>query len=91
MFGQCWLELIISKIQGTGVYVQANQDQDIIQLLVNIRGYCCSYDDHQQSMYVLKGAKHRVSTYYQSYGVTTTKYMEHFKALVGIVETYGGT
>ncbi len=28
--------------------------------------------------------------YYQGYDVTTTKYVEYFKALVGIVETYGG-
>jgi hypothetical protein len=31
-----------------------------------------------------------VSTYYQANNVTNTKYVEHFKALVGVVETYGG-
>jgi hypothetical protein len=28
--------------------------------------------------------------YYQAHGVTNTEYVEHFKALVGVVETYGG-
>jgi hypothetical protein len=31
-----------------------------------------------------------VSTYYQAHDVTNTEYVEHFKALVGVVETYGG-
>jgi hypothetical protein len=34
--------------------------------------------------------KNRVLTFYQSYNVTTTDYVEHFKALVGVVEMYGG-
>ncbi len=38
---------------------------------------------------MLEGAKHRVLIYHQGYDVTTTKYVEHFKALVGVVETYG--
>ncbi len=38
---------------------------------------------------MLERAKHRVSIYYQGYDVTTTKYMEHFKALVGVIEIYG--
>jgi hypothetical protein len=40
---------------------------------------------------MLEGAKHRVSIYYQGYDVITAKYVEHFKALVGVIETYGGT
>jgi hypothetical protein len=71
--------------------VQANQDQDIILLLDIIHGYCCSYNNYQQSTYALKRAKHRVFIYYQGYDVTTTKNVEHFKALVGVVENYGGT
>jgi hypothetical protein len=58
VFGQCLPELI-SKIQDMGAYIQANQDQDVIQLLVIIRGYCCIFAGHQQSTYMLKGAKHR--------------------------------
>jgi hypothetical protein len=28
--------------------------------------------------------------YYQAQDVTNTEYVEHFKALVSVVETYGG-
>jgi hypothetical protein len=31
-----------------------------------------------------------VSTYYQAHDVTNTEYVEHFKALVGVVKMYGG-
>ena len=65
-------------------------DQDVIQLLKIVRGYCCSFNDHQQSTFALGGAKHMVSTHYQGYNDTTTEYLENFKALVGVVETYGG-
>ncbi len=51
MFGQCSPKLI-SRIQGAGAYVQANQDQHIIQLLVIICGYCCSFNNHQLSVCV---------------------------------------
>ncbi len=70
--------------------MQAEADQYVVQLLLVIRGYCCRFDDHQQSTYALEQAKHRVSTYYQAHDVTNTEYVEHFKALVGVVEMYGG-
>ncbi len=61
----------------------------MVQLLAIIQGYCCRFDNHQQSTSTLEGVKHRASTFYQSYNATTTKYVEHFKALVGVVDTYG--
>ncbi len=70
--------------------MQAEADQDVVQLLRVIRGYCCHFDDHQQSIWALEQAKHRVSTYYQGHETTNTEYVEHFKALVGVVEMYGG-
>ncbi len=62
----------------------------MIQLLLIIRGYCCSFNDNQQSIYALESAKHHISTYYQGYKVTIMEHVEHFKALVGVEETYGG-
>ena len=70
--------------------MQAEADQDIMQLLLVIQGYCCHFDDHQQSTCALEQAKHRVSTYCQAHDATNTEYVEHFKALVGVVETHGG-
>ncbi len=89
VLGQCLMEFV-SKIKGSDGYVQADANQDMVQLLAIIRGYCCRFNNHQQSTYVLKGTKHRVSTFYQSYNAIATEYVEHFKALVGVVEMYGG-
>jgi hypothetical protein len=61
-----------------------------VQLLLIIRGYCCSFNANQQSTFALEGAKHRVQVFIQGYNVTVTDYVEYFMALVGVVETYGG-
>jgi hypothetical protein len=34
--------------------------------------------------------KHCISTYYQGYEIKITEYLEHFKALVGVVKTHRG-
>jgi hypothetical protein len=89
VIGQCFPDLD-SKLQGSAAFVQAEADQDVVQLLLIIQGYCCRFDNHQQSTWAHEQAKHQVSTYYQGHDTTNTEYVEHFKALVGVVETYGG-
>ncbi len=89
VIGQCSPDLD-GKLKGSAAFAQAEVNQDVVQLLLVIRGYCCRFDDHQQSTWALEQAKHRVATYYQAHDATNTEYVEHFKALVGVVETYGG-
>ncbi len=86
ILGQCSPELE-SKIKGTDLYVQADYNQDVVQLLLIIRGYCWRFNNNLQSIYALESAKHCISTYYKGYEVTITEYKEHFKALVGAVES----
>ncbi len=62
-----------------------------MKLLKIIRGYCCNVTDHQQTTVALKNSKHRVSTFYQHAEMTTTEYVEFFTALVGVVDTFGGS
>ena len=50
VIGQCSPDLD-SKLQGSAAFVQAEADQVI-------RGYCCRFDDHQQSTCALEQAKH---------------------------------
>ncbi len=88
--GQCLPELV-SKIRGLDLYAQANMDQDAVQLLLIIWGYCCSFDANQQSTFAHEGAKHQVQVFIQGYDVTVMDYVEYFMALVGVAETYGGT
>ena len=76
-----------SKIKGLDVNAQAGPDQDVVQLLAIIRGYCYGFEGHQQSNYALGSAKHRLPIFYQSYEASTTECVEHFKALVGVRST----
>ena len=87
VIGQCSPDLD-SKLQGSTAFVQAKADQDVVQLLLVIQGH---FSNHQQRSCALEQAKHQVSsTYYQAHDVTNTEYVEHFKALVGVVKMYGG-
>ncbi len=45
VIGQCLPDLD-SKLQGSAAFAQAKADQDVVQLLLVIRGYCCCFDDH---------------------------------------------
>ena len=89
IIGQC-SEDLVGKIKKSSDYPAADTDQDAVKLLLIICGYCCRFDDHQQSVVALESAKHRVSTFYQTSEMTASDYLEFFKALVGVVETYGG-
>ncbi len=89
VIGQC-SEDLLGKIKGSTDYPAADTDQDAVKLLLIISGYCCRFDDHQQSVVALESAKHRMSTFYQTSEMTASDYIEFFKALVGVVETYGG-
>jgi hypothetical protein len=57
VIGQCSLDLD-SKLQGSTVFVPAEADQDVVQIHLVIQGYCCRFNDHQQSTYFLEHAKH---------------------------------
>ena len=46
--GQCSPDLD-SKLQGSAAFMQAKADQDIVQLLLVIRRYCCRFDDHNRA------------------------------------------
>ncbi len=49
VLGQCSPELE-SKTKRADLYVQADCDQDMVQLLLTIRGYCGRFDNNQQSI-----------------------------------------
>ena len=83
--------MLSSKIKGSDKYTDASKDSDVVKLLKIIRGYCCNVTDHQQTMVALKNTKHHVLTFYQHAEMTTTEYVEFFTALVGVVETFGGS
>jgi hypothetical protein len=89
VLGQCSPELT-SKVKASNKFASASNDQDVVELLKIIRGLCCDFDEKQQVTWGLEQAKHRVATFYQTYTMSNTEYIQFFTALVGVVETYGG-
>jgi hypothetical protein len=41
-------------------------------------------------MWALMSAKHHASIFYQTYETSMMDYVKNFKALIGVIETYGG-
>ncbi len=70
VFGQC-LPKLIGKIKSTDSFASADVDQDVGQLILIVRGYCCQFDKHQQGTWALENAKHCVSVFYQEYNMST--------------------
>jgi hypothetical protein len=53
VMGQCSSKLE-SKIQGSAGYKAVDKDQDVVALLLIIRGHCCQFNDHQQGTWALE-------------------------------------
>ena len=75
IYGQC-LPKLVSKIKGSNLWEQANKEQDVVQLLKIIQGYCCEFNEHQQSTWGRVAAKLQVSTFYQKLGQSVTDYIK---------------
>jgi hypothetical protein len=74
VFRQCLPELI-SKIKSLDSFMSADVDQDIVQLLLIVRGYCCQFDNHQKGTWALENVKHCILVFYQGYNMSTTEYV----------------
>ncbi len=57
VIGQCSLKLE-SKIQGSSGFEVVNKDQDVVTLLLIVRGHWCQFNNHQQVIWALEQAKH---------------------------------
>jgi hypothetical protein len=47
-----------SKIQGSSGFEVVNKDQDVVTLLLIVRGHWCQFNNHQQVIWALEQAKH---------------------------------
>jgi hypothetical protein len=87
VWGQCSPELR-NKLKSAPHYVSGTQD--VVQLLILIRGFCCTFDDQRQGTWSLQQAKKKAFLYVQKPGMVNADYMEEFMVIIGVVETYGG-
>ena len=80
-----------TRLEGTSGFSKARDDEEAVALIMLIKGICCRFNDQQQAVWSVVQAKKRVFLLVQYEYLSLNKYYEEFKALVVVVETYGGT
>jgi hypothetical protein len=87
IYNQCSPELK-NKLEGTNGYDNAKSSNDIIKLLMMIRGYCCQFDTlNDEYMSIVKSLKN-LFYFFQKTEQTNSEFHEDFMALVEVIEEY---
>ena len=72
-------------------FAAINNNQEVIGFLGEIQGICCQFDDQCQWVYVINQEKMRVDFFIQKKFIATYVFHDELKALVDVLESYGGT
>ena len=88
IYGQCSPELK-NKLEGTSGYDSAKADNDVVKLLIMIRGYCCQFgtldDEYMSTVKFLKNLVY----FFQKVEQSNSEFHDDFMALVKVIEEYG--
>ncbi len=87
--GQC-SPALVTKLEGTPGYEDAETVQDVCKLFALIRGICCQFDVNTQGTHSLAQEKRRVYVCIQK-DMSNAGYLKEFQGRVKTVETYGGS
>ncbi len=87
--GQC-SPALVTKLEGTPGYENAENSQDVCKLLALIRAICCQFNVNTQGTHALAQAKRRVYVCLQK-DMSNAGYLKEFQGRVKTVETYGGS
>jgi len=89
-YNQCSPKLK-NKLEGTSGYDNVKSSNDIIKLLMIIRGYSCQFDTlNDEYMLIVKLLKN-LFYFFQKPDQTNSEFNKDFMALVKVIEEYGGT
>jgi hypothetical protein len=86
---QCAPELK-NKLEGTNGFAKAREDNDVVNLLIMIRSYCCQFDSLNDEYISIVGALKKLFFFYQKPEQSNSDFHEDFMALVEVIEEYGG-
>ena len=90
IYDQCSPELK-NKLEGTSGYDSAKLSNNIINLLMIIRWYCCQFDTlNDEYMLIVRSLKN-FFYFFQKPDQMNSEFHEDFMALVKVIEEYGGT
>ena len=89
VYGQCSPELK-NKLEGTSGYDKAKADNNVVKLLIMIRGYCCQFDTlNNKYMLILKSLKN-LFYFFQKAEQSNSEFHDNFMALIEVIKEYGG-
>ena len=78
-----------NKLKGTSGYDSAKADNDVVKLLIMIRGYCCQFgtldDEYMSTVKFLKNLVY----FFQKVEQSNSEFHDDFMALVKVIEEYG--
>ena len=61
-----WTPCMITRLEGTSGFNKTREDKDAVALITLIKGICCRFNDHQQTVWSVVQAKKRVFLLIQS-------------------------
>jgi hypothetical protein len=89
VYEQCSPELK-NKLEGTSRYYKAKTDNDVVKLLIIIRGYCCQFGTlNDKYMLIVKSLKN-LFCFFQKAEQSNSEFHYDFMALIEVIEEYGG-
>jgi hypothetical protein len=90
VYGQ-WSPELKNKLEGANGYDSAKSDNNVVKLLTMIRGYCCQFDTlNIEFMSIVKSLKN-LFDFFQKAEQSNSEFHDDFKALIKVIEEYGGT
>jgi hypothetical protein len=89
VYGQCSPELK-NKLTGMSGYDKAKADNNVVKLLIMIRGYCCQFDTlNNEYMLIVKLPKN-LFYFFQNAEQSNFEFHDDFMALIKVIKKYGG-
>jgi hypothetical protein len=85
IYGQCLQELK-NKLKGTQGYDTAKNANDVVKLLMMIRGYCCQFDLLSDEYMAIMAAIKNLFYFFQKVEQSNADYHEDFMAMLEVIE-----
>ncbi len=85
VYDQCTPELK-NKLEGSNGYEAAKRSNNVVDLLIMIRGYCCQFDSLNGEYMSIVGAIKNLLYYFQKPMQSNSDYHEDFMAMVEVIK-----
>lgn len=89
IFHQC-SHALKTELEASDAFDKIRSNQDVLALLILIKGFCCSFDVKTQGMMATVEAHKHAYLCFQADGIDNQTYHHEFIAHIETLESYGG-